>query len=112
MPHVTIRNIQWRLTEETKASLGSQSRKDAVTDAVMKARDYAAVLGRGKPEAFEVADGAGPHTTTYQPMGQQQAGVGLHGGAHFALQQQGQMLDFQPESLQLVSSVTVKFLAD
>ena len=110
MKHVTISNIDWRLTDATRASLGSQSRQDAVKDAVLKAQDYAAVLMRGKPEAFEVLDGSNNYNS--YPMGTHQMRGHGHGGGSYADQQQGEVLDFEPESVQLNSSVTVKFKAD
>jgi hypothetical protein len=66
MQHVSISSIEWRLTDATRSSLASQSRREAVKDAVVKAKDYAAVLVRGKPEAVEVMDGSG-HFDGYVP---------------------------------------------
>jgi uncharacterized protein YggE len=107
MQHVSISSIEWRLTDATRSSLASQSRREAVKDAVVKAKDYAAVLVRGKPEAVEVMDGSG-HFDGYVPG---QMRMAAHGGA-FAQQRQGEVLDFEPESIQLNSTVTVKFIAD
>jgi uncharacterized protein YggE len=45
MQFVSVRNIDWRLTNKTKASLVGMSRKLAVENAVAKARDYAAGVG-------------------------------------------------------------------
>jgi len=45
-PHVSIRSTTWRLTDETNAKLGAESRKAALRDAMQKAGDYAEVLGR------------------------------------------------------------------
>jgi uncharacterized protein len=108
MKHVNISSIEWRLTDATKASLASQSRQDAVRNAVVKARDYAAVLGRERPEAVEVTDGSGGFGG-YAPAHMRMAG---HGGERMRGQQQGEVLDFEPESVQLNSTVTVKFVAD
>lgn len=104
MPHVAISKIEWHLTEATKASLASQSRQAAVKDAVAKAKDYAAVLMRGKPEAVEVTD---------QDSGL--FGASAPGYFRTAAQgegSQGDVLDFEPESVELNCSVTVKFVAD
>jgi uncharacterized protein YggE len=88
--------------------LASQSRQDAVRDAVVKARDYAAVLGRGRPEAVEVTDGSGVFGS-YAPAEMRMA---THGGERMRGQQPGEVLDFEPESVQLSCMVTVKFVAD
>ena len=109
MPHVAISWIEWRLLDATKESLASQSRQGAVKDAVIKATDYAAVLGRGKPEAVEVTDGSGQFNTYQQA--QMPMRMAAHGGGYGHGQQQGGVLDFEPESVQLNSSVTVKFVA-
>jgi uncharacterized protein len=109
MPLVSIRHVEWRLTDATKASLASESRREAVRDAVVKARDYAAVLGRGQPEAVEVSDGSG----TFGSYGQ---GIRTHLAGHSSGNGRGQQADeilvFEPESVQLNTTVTVKFLAD
>jgi uncharacterized protein YggE len=109
MPLVSISQVEWRLTDATKASLASESRREAVKDAVVKARDYAAVLGRGTPEAVEVSDGSG----TFGSYGQGvRSRVAVHGGGNGRGQQASETLDFEPESVQLNTTVTVKFLAD
>lgn len=46
MPHVDVGNTAWRLTSATTKSLGSESRKAAMEDAIRKAKDYAEVFGR------------------------------------------------------------------
>ncbi|KAH0534114.1 hypothetical protein FGG08_007288 [Glutinoglossum americanum] len=46
MPHVQVTSTAWSLTDETKEKLGSESRKEAMLDAIQKAQDFAEVLGR------------------------------------------------------------------
>jgi uncharacterized protein YggE len=109
MPLVSINQVEWRLTDATKASLASESRCEAVKDAIAKARDYAAVLGRGKPEAVEVSDGNGNfggYTYGFRSR------VAAHGAGQGHGQQGGEIMDFAPESVQLNTTVTVKFLAE
>jgi uncharacterized protein len=109
MPLVSIGRVEWRLTDATKASLASEGRREAIKDAIVKARDYAAVLGRGRPEVVEVSDGGG----TFGIYGR-----GIGSGAAFRCrvkgsgQQVGEILDFEPDSVQLNTAVTIKFLAD
>lgn len=109
MPLVSISQVEWRLTEATKASLASESRREAVKDAVVKATDYAAVLGRGKPEAVEVSDGNGNFGSYAQDFRSRAA---VHGGGYGYGQQEGEILNSEPESVQLNTTVTVKFLAE
>ena len=109
MPLVSINRVEWRLTDATKASLASESRREAVKDAVIKAGDYAAVLGRGKPEAVEVSDGTGNYGSYAQGF---HSRLAMHGGGHGHGQQEGELLDLEPESVQLNTTVTVKFLAE
>jgi uncharacterized protein YggE len=108
MPLVSISHVEWRLTDATKASLASENRHEAIKDAVVKARDYAAVLGRGKPETVEVSDGGG----TFGGYGQGIRSHAAFGSRNARGQQAGEILDFEPESVQLNTTVTVKFLAD
>ena len=46
MPHVTVNSIGWRLTEMSLQALGAESRKQAMSDAISKANDFASFLGR------------------------------------------------------------------
>lgn len=67
MPHVSVVNIQWRLTTPTKAWMSKASRKLAIEDAVEKATDYAMALGRTTLGPLEVSDtdmGGGDHFAT------------------------------------------------
>jgi hypothetical protein len=113
MPLVSISQVEWRLTEATKASLASESRRGAVKDAVVKAGDYAAVLGRGKPEAVEVSDGNSNFGSYAQGFHSRVAAHGGgHGRGHGHGQQWGEILNFDPESVRLNTTVTVKFLAE
>jgi hypothetical protein len=108
MPLISIDQVEWRLTEATKASLAGESRRGAVKDAIVKAGDYAAVLGRGKPEAVEVLDGnsnSGGSTAVFRSR------VAAHGDGLGRGQQGIEILSFDPESVRLSTTVTVKFLA-
>jgi uncharacterized protein len=109
MPLVSIGQVEWRLTDATRASLASESRREAIKDAVIKARDYATILCRGKPEAVEVSDGNGNFGSYGQGF---RSRVAVHGGGHGNGQQEDEILDLEPESVQLDTTVTVKFLAE
>lgn len=105
MDFVTVNDIQWRLTDATRASLGTKSRKDAIKNAVAKARDYADALGKSHVIATEVEDGYA--SSSYGASG----GVRLMSAA----QQRGSVgeeLSFEPEDVTLNCQVTVKFTAE
>lgn len=44
-PKVQIDSVNWDLTEATQKELGSETRKEAIRDAITKANDYAEVVG-------------------------------------------------------------------
>ncbi|KAF2453678.1 hypothetical protein BDY21DRAFT_259332, partial [Lineolata rhizophorae] len=46
MRFVTVDNIKWHLTPATQKALHEEGRKQALTDAIKKANDYAEILGR------------------------------------------------------------------
>jgi uncharacterized protein YggE len=102
MPNVSIFNTAWRLTEETKESLGSQSRKEAVHDAMVKARDFAEAAGCKEVRPFEidhVYSGVG-HTVD---IPQRTRALDAAGDTD---------ISFAPEEVQLKANVTVKFYAE
>ncbi len=55
MPHVSISETEWRLTDATRAEVEREARLKAIEDAVQKAQDYAGVVGR-QVVAVEVKD--------------------------------------------------------
>jgi uncharacterized protein YggE len=102
MPNVSLYETTWRLTEETKESLGSQSRKEAMQDAMLKAKDFAEAAGCKEVTPFEISDGYlsvvfGRDT----PQRARQFGAA-----------EDTELSFAPEDVQLKSDVTVKFHAE
>jgi uncharacterized protein YggE len=101
MPNVSIHNTSWRLTEKTKKSLGTQSRKEAIQEALMKAKDFAEAAGYGSVKPFEITDGySGEEFVSENPAGKM-----IRGNEETAL-------SFVPEEIQLRSNVTVKFYAE
>lgn len=59
MPHVSILGAEWRLTDVTQAEIECEARSKAIKDAVQKAQDYAAVVGR-QIIAVEIRDHLAP----------------------------------------------------
>jgi len=99
IPNVSIYNTTWRLTEQTKESLGSQSRKEAVQDAMAKARDFAEAAGCKTVRPFEISDGYSDVEYGYNMR--MKAGTAEDGE-----------LSFTPEEVKLKTDVTVKFYAE
>jgi uncharacterized protein YggE len=99
MPNVNINSTVWRLTEQTKESLGSQSRKEAVQDAMARARDFAEAAGCKEVRPFEIADGySSLEYASDVPQGRKSA--------------EGSELSFVPEDVQLRANVTIKCYAE
>jgi len=108
LPHVSIRNIDWRLTDATKASLVGQSRKLAVEDAVAKAKDFASAVGKTKVTAVEIDhESSSSYATMGFGGGAAVRGRAMLGESHA----QEEELKFEPEEVELNCSVRVKFEA-
>lgn len=107
MPFVSVRTIEWGLTDKTKASLVGLSRKLAVGDAVSKAQDFAAAVGRSSVIAVEInTDSAGFGRPTGGLFGTARArGTG-------AAVAEEDALNFEPEEVDMSCSIQVKFEAE
>ncbi|KAJ4289986.1 hypothetical protein N0V88_006787 [Collariella sp. IMI 366227] len=95
MPHVSMSETEWRITEPTRVELEREARVKAITDAVQKAEDYASVVGR-QVIAVEIKDqptaSGGPYLSRMPQMQQQQ----IHP------QQQQQMNPQQLQQMQMM----------
>ncbi|KAL8940347.1 MAG: hypothetical protein Q9216_002859 [Gyalolechia sp. 2 TL-2023] len=103
-PHVRLSPTGWRLTEATNKSLGAESRRLAMQDAIKKAQDYAGVLDR-MPMAIEVSDSNLPdyRGVSHETMAcsySRSSGVHLEG------------MTLEPEDVKVTTQVHVKFQAD
>ncbi|KAJ5673417.1 hypothetical protein N7507_002544 [Penicillium longicatenatum] len=54
-PSIEVESIEWRLTESTEKALEYDARKQAMQNAILKAEEYAEVIGR-KVVAVEIDD--------------------------------------------------------
>lgn len=105
-PKVEINSIDWRVTTDTQKALGSESRKEAMRDAINKANDYAEVIGR-EVVAVEITD-----------EGYNSYGRTRHGGAKLkvaasydAMDGGYEPLDLTPQQIEYTGSVQVRFEA-
>lgn len=102
MPHTTVENTEYILTDRTKEDLGSESRKAALIDAMQKAHDYAEVLGKNVT-AVEIKDqgsSSGGRTRQAARSSNYRSSSSYVDG-----------LSVEPEDVELKSSVEVKFIA-
>ncbi|HIZ36613.1 MAG TPA: SIMPL domain-containing protein, partial [Candidatus Ruania gallistercoris] len=61
---VNLQGISWELTQQARRAAEAEVRRAALTDAVRRAADYAAVLGSGTPELETIyEEGLRPNTT-------------------------------------------------
>ena len=114
MPHVSISNIAWRLTDITQNALASQNRKQAVEDAVRKANDYVdAIGGREKVDCVEIEAGQGGISYRANLGGDAAHSQALMMRMSASASTAGvQHLSFEPENVHLDAGVTVRFVAE
>ncbi|KAJ5983324.1 hypothetical protein N7481_005423 [Penicillium waksmanii] len=121
--NVEISSIDWSLSEATQKTLGSQVRREAIRDAVTKANDYAAEVGR-EVYAVDIMDGGQNATMQHAPVGRSlfgsapaPSGGGLFGGSATAgfgcatpqASQPSEMLSLSPQNIKFTSSVHIEF---
>ncbi|KZP25814.1 hypothetical protein FIBSPDRAFT_855447 [Athelia psychrophila] len=106
MPLISVKGVTWKLTEETEKLLAVQSRKEALEDAVQRARDFAEVVGCKKVECVEITQGDEPvsYGRTRQTA-RRSTGGAMSGG------EVGGGLDFEPQKVMKNASVSVQFIA-
>ena len=111
MPHVSISNIAWRLTDASQDALASTNRKQAVEDAVKKANDYVeAIGGKVKVDCREIE---AQHSGVSYP-----GKPGFHSRADSMMlstnssSAETRHLSFEPENVQLDAAVIVRFIAE
>ncbi|KAK3044718.1 hypothetical protein LTS18_000538, partial [Coniosporium uncinatum] len=94
------------LTDNTRMNMNRTSRQDAVKDAIKKAIDYASAVGKEEVRAESISDTENGHSFHHAtPMRMMQTRGGGPGGGP-------EELSFEPEDVELTSSVTVKFIAE
>ncbi|MCJ1326192.1 hypothetical protein MMC10_002856 [Thelotrema lepadinum] len=109
IPNVSVRNIDWRLTLPTRAELEAEARKGALRDALVKAEEYAGVLGwskeawKGKGKVVDVNDAE-----------QEMSGgvVGRMSGIKLAsMEDHAGGVQFVPRGMEVDAAVRVRFEA-
>ena len=106
MQFVSIRKIDWRLTDKTKASLVGMSRKLAVEDAITKAQHYATAVGKSTVHAVEINADVSGFGRPSNLFGATRAFAGAPAA------EGKDSLNFEPEEVEEVCSIQVKFEAE
>lgn len=106
-PKVEIESVDWRLTEETRKSLGSASRREAMLDAIRKAKDYAEVIGC-EVVAVEITDEE--HGSPGRPRNLVHTRR-VAAYASFTTDEDDEPLDLTPQQIEYTGAVQVRFEA-
>jgi hypothetical protein len=111
LPFVSVRSVTWDLTDVTKASLVTRSRKLAVEDAVAKARDFASAVGVLSIRPVEInqdgMDVVGPRGGLF---GNAAPVMRSRSAAPFGQsREESERLSFEPEEVEVSCSVGVRF---
>jgi uncharacterized protein YggE len=109
IPRVAIRSVHWRLTDETRSSLVGDSRRLAVENAVSKARDFAAAVGRSHIVPVEINTVGDEYPRPAAMFGAPAVRSRAALGAQHA---EDDRLNFEPEEVNLSCSVNMKFEAE
>jgi uncharacterized protein len=114
LPYVSIRSLGWSLSENTRSSLGSESRRQAVADAVVKAQDFGKAFSKDKITPVEITD----ENSLVAPQRMPPTGFGLFGSsatrstAPAGTQEPESGLNFEPEVVNIDCSVRIRFEAE
>jgi uncharacterized protein YggE len=101
-PLVTIRSMEWRLTDATSAKMQSAVRAMAARDAVSKAKDYAKALGFSDVKVLSLADHGDPgRPAMYGAMRARHSPGGGGDGQ--------EDMQFTPNNVELSASVSCEF---
>lgn len=103
---IRVEQVEWALTEVTRARATTEARAAAVADALRKAQEYAAVLGLPGIRPIEIADqgmlrGILSRDVTARAM-HAEAGVALDGPA----------VEFRPDDIEVSAGVDARFVSE
>ncbi|KAI5360145.1 hypothetical protein Slin14017_G097060 [Septoria linicola] len=108
VPHVEVQDIQWIITEETRARYRPKLRQAAAKDAMARAQDYCGVLGctNLRPVELDEENGYGSRHRTYH-MASQELGAG------YGEEDEGIVaVEFTRQEVKMSMSVGVTFHAE
>ncbi|BAE66501.1 hypothetical protein BDV35DRAFT_298830 [Aspergillus flavus] len=99
-PLVSVRDVDWQLTDDTKQQLGQECRKLAVWDALAKAKDYAGALNMSNLRPVEIDDSEGHVSPGIYASARRAPAFAESGGE--------QALNFVPQSCEIECSVKMR----
>ena len=106
LPHVHLRGITWKLTDESQAKLDEESRVEALKNAIARANAYARVIGRENLSGVKISDDVEQRyfvgrtkQTARKAVRSETFGVGVG-------------LDFEPQIMEIEGRVEVEFQAE
>ena len=106
-PYVSIERIEWDVLPATKMSLERRGRREAVKDAMIKAKDYADAVGKEDFGVLVISDVAAGGGGRLMAMGGAFGrGVGMAMGGE---EEEEMMMRFRPEEVGVSCEVVVKF---
>jgi uncharacterized protein YggE len=109
MQYVAIRSLSWSLSDNTRAGLASESRRQAVADAVVKAQDFGKAFNKDKITPLEITDEKSMMAP--QRMPPMTFGSAMRSAAP-AGTQAPETLSFEPEEVNINCSVRIRFEAE
>lgn len=127
LPHVEVRNIEWKLTPATEKHFEAQLRKEASQDALQKAYEYCEVLRCVNVRPLELNEGdhfieavGGPQTVHRAVRSKSGPRGGLFGSVarnamSFSAMEDAEPepeLEFTPQELRMSLNVELKFQAE
>ncbi|KAJ5725283.1 uncharacterized protein N7483_006640 [Penicillium malachiteum] len=111
-PRVEIHSIEWQLTEESDKALATLTRKMAMRDAILKATDFAEVVGR-KVFPTKIHDSGSrrlyPPNQPSVPEGGLSAQSYRSGNLNLGNNHRHEAIDTEPEDIKYTASVEVQF---
>jgi uncharacterized protein len=110
MQHVAIRSLSWSLSDNTRAGLASESRRQAVADAVVKAQDFGKAFSKDKITPLEITDEKSMMAP--QRMPPMAFGSAPTRSTAPAGTQAPETLSFEPEEVNINCSVRIRFEAE
>ncbi|KAA8642989.1 hypothetical protein EYZ11_009087 [Aspergillus tanneri] len=104
---VSVESVRWKLTDKARQEVGRECRKQAVGDAMAKAKDYASALDKENVVPVLIDDTESFSSSLYGiQCAPRAAAFGAHSGDDY------QALSFVPDKCEVQCSVKMQFRVD
>jgi uncharacterized protein YggE len=104
MAFVSIRAVEWKLTNEKQAELEEQARFAALRHAIKRAKGYASIIGRENVTPIKIEDDRNVYSSGMRKQ--------LGRRAMTASSEVGVGIDFEPQLIEVKASLEVQFHAE